>query len=155
MKMLRRLKKTALLSTLCATSVGAVVGGISSPALATTCNFGGPPSQLYCANSTWTSGDGWTNVIATIEEDAYPGGGPGQRRRRGSGTALGDERRGALSGRVFVRSKSRPPASFLAPRSRGVSGCSPHRHSIIRRIDVCSYGPPCTGPEGEKGDTTT
>ena len=62
MKMLRRLKKTALLSTLCATSVGAVVGGISSPALATTCNFGGPPSQLYCANSTWTSGDGWTNV---------------------------------------------------------------------------------------------
>src|SRR5437016_9824353 len=78
MKMLRRLKKTALLSTLCATSVGAVVGGISSPALATTCHLGGPPSQLYCANSTWTSGDGWTNVMATIEEDAYPGGGPGQ-----------------------------------------------------------------------------
>ena len=79
MKMLRRrLKKAAMLSALCATSVGAAVGGTPSPALATTCNFGGPPSQLYCANSTWTFGGGWTNVMATIEEDAHPGGGPGQ-----------------------------------------------------------------------------
>ena len=78
MKMLRRLKKAALLPALCATSVGTVVGGIASPALATTCNYGGPPSQFYCANSTWSTGGGWTNAMATIEEDATPGGNPGQ-----------------------------------------------------------------------------
>jgi hypothetical protein len=72
-----KLKEAALLAAL-ATGLGTVVGGTASPALATTCNLGGPPSQLYCASSTFSTDGGWTNTMATIEEQASPGGGPGQ-----------------------------------------------------------------------------
>ena len=37
--------------------------------------------------------------------------------------------------------KSSAPARFIAYRSRACIGANPHRHSIMRRIEQCSYGP--------------
>src|SRR3984893_4129429 len=55
----------------------------------------------------------------------------------------------------LTSSKSSTSTRFLAVRSRVVSGSRPQRHSIILRMEVCSYGPPCATRPGEKGETTT
>ena len=47
--------------------------------------------------------------------------------------------------------KSSASARIVALASRADIGSSPHRHSIMRRIEQCSYGPPDSTFFGAKG----
>lgn len=62
---------------------------------------------------------------------------------------------GALNGGSLIGSRRAPKSSawarFLAVRSRALSGASPQRHSIILRIEQCSYGPAFSILGGAKG----